>query len=202
MGTAPSMASMSPDGPPARPALLARRRGTPRNDRRRGAGPAGTRSTAARSVRIDNGNRLKAHRRIISAATVPRSPIEEDLAIQAGIEAPERSVNDTAHATREREGAEADRGRAEVAAATAGIRSAQAETRLTLAPPAAAVRRVGGFGEIEKRTQQRSASSGSGPLSWAQDLAPLAPEKTYEHTGRGGRCSAMGTPTRSSGRSS
>ena len=55
-------------------------------------------------------------------------------------------MNDTAHVTREREGAEADRGRAEVAAATAGIRSAQAETRLTLAPPAAeAVRRVGGF---------------------------------------------------------
>ena len=89
-------------------------------------------------------------------------PSRRDPAIQAGIEAPERSVNDTAHATREREGAEADRGRAEVAAATAGIRSAQAETRLTLAPPAAAVRRVGGFGEIEKRTQQRSASSGPG----------------------------------------
>ena len=84
LGTAPSMASMSPDGPPAGPALPARRRGTPRNDRRRGAGPAGTRSTAARSVRIDNGNRLKAHRRIISAATVPRSPLEEGPGYPSG----------------------------------------------------------------------------------------------------------------------
>ena len=84
LGTAPSMASMSPDGPPARPALPAGRRGTPRNDRRRGAGPAGTRSTAARSVRIDNGNRLNAHRRIISAATAPRSPIEEGPGYPSG----------------------------------------------------------------------------------------------------------------------
>ena len=95
-------------------------------------------------------------------------------------------MNDTAHATREREGAEADRGRAEVAAATAGIRSAQAETRQTLVPPAAeAVRRVGGF------RRNREAYSTAVGIQWigtpelGAGSRPAGSGETYEHTGRG-----------------
>jgi len=158
-------------------------------DRRRGAGPAGTRSTEARSVRMTTATGSKpppSHLRGDRPAFVHRggsgfpSGHRGDGALRkryrpANVKAPKP----TAPAPRLRP------------QPPPSARLRQLPARHWLSGPRRRCDGSADFGETEKRAQQRSASSGSVPLSGAQDLwadQPIAaPRRDPADLGAGSR---------------